>query len=178
MIEIKLTQGKVALIDDADWPLVCRFRWFADKGHSTFYAVTKVLREGGGMRNVSMHRMLLGLTDPRIHTDHRDGNGLNNTRSNLRTCTHAENRRNTGVNSNNKSGFKGVSWDKSSGKWRATIMANRKQKSLGCFTTPEAAYEAYCRAAVELHGAFANFGAHQAKNMDKPNDFSLCEARY
>lgn len=157
-MEVKLTQDKVALIDDADFELVSGHTWHTVKGHNTFYAKTNVKRADGSWTTILMHRLLLGLTDPKIHTDHIDGDGLNNQRANLRACTHAQNLRNTGAHTDNSSGFKGVYFHKQRGKWAAMIKVNRKGKHLGLFTTKEAAYAAYCAAAKELHGEFANFG--------------------
>lgn len=160
MIEINLTQGKVALIDDADWDLVSGFKWCAWKGprNNTWYAVTDGMRCDGSIGRIYMHRLILGLTDTKIQSDHRDGNGLNNRRENLRACSDGQNKRNRCVQANNTSGFKGVSWHKQREKWRAVIEINYKQKHLGLFTTPEAAHAAYCAAASELHGDFANYG--------------------
>jgi len=74
---------------------------------------------------------------------------------NLREATRQENSRNTGKYSNNKSGFKGVHLQKSSGKWQAKAQAeNGKQKHLGYFPTPEAASAAYNTFARNLHGEF------------------------
>lgn len=167
-IEIPLTRGKVAIIDEADWPLVSGHRWYANKDHNTFYAMAKVRREDGSRTAIKMHRLLLGLTDPAIKTDHRDKNGLNNTRENIRACSNAENMRNRGAPANNSSGFKGVSWHKQRGKWQAFIMIDGKQKSLGYHDTPEAAYAAYCAAAIQLHGEFHNLGTPPAKRWSKP----------
>lgn len=76
----------------------------------------------------------------------------------LRVCTHSENLRNTGRMKTNKSGFKGVCWHKHERKWVATIMLNKKGKTIGYFNTPEEAHAAYCEAAWELFGEFANVG--------------------
>lgn len=76
----------------------------------------------------------------------------------LRACTRSENLRNTGKPSSNTSGFKGVSWHKAEGKWTARIMIHKKGKTLGYFQTREEAFVAYCKAAKELHGEFANAG--------------------
>lgn len=74
---------------------------------------------------------------------------------NLREATRQENSRNTGKYSNNKSGFKGVHLQKSSGKWQAKAQAeNGKQKHLGYFPTPESASAAYNDFARKLHGDF------------------------
>jgi hypothetical protein len=81
----------------------------------------------------------------------RDDNRI----SNLRLATSAENARNTQIGMNNKSGYKGVSWSESKGKWRATITVDGRQKYLGNYDDPKEAYAAYCSAAPRLHGEFA-----------------------
>lgn len=157
-IEIPLSQGRISLIDEADWELVRGYRWYAVKDRNVWYAQANTSRKEGPRRTVRMHRLLLGLTDGKIKIDHRDGDGLNNQRANLRSCKHAQNLRNTGAHANNTSGFKGVSWDKQSGRWKAQIRGDLKKKHIGYFFTPEEAFAAYCSAAAELHGEFANVG--------------------
>lgn len=90
--------------------------------------------------------------------DHIDGNGLNNKWCNLREASRMENNRNYPKPKTNTSGYKGVSWAKHVNKWLAKICANNKQCHLGYFDDPVLAHEAYCKAADELHGAFANHG--------------------
>lgn len=170
MIEIPLTKGQVALIDDADFDLVSKHKWHAKTSRNTYYAQTSTRLPDGRKGKLKMHRLLLGLTDRSVHVDHIDGNGLNNQRSNLRTCTGSENMRNRGAASHNKSGFKGVTWHKKGGHWRATIRLNGKYTHLGYFDTPAEAHAAYCKAADELHGEFANYGSrNEAKRWSKPS---------
>jgi hypothetical protein len=76
----------------------------------------------------------------------------------LRLSTHAENQRNQNITKQNTSGFKGVSWHKSTNKWRSYIRINGKQIYLGLFLTKEEAYSRYCESAKQLHGRFANMG--------------------
>ena len=76
--------------------------------------------------------------------------------SHLRLATVTENGYNRGQNANNTSGFKGVSWDASRQKWRATIQAHGKSIIIGRFTTPELANQSYQNAAALMHGEFAN----------------------
>lgn len=102
---------------------------------------------------MTMHRWLLPEAAG-LEIDHIDGNGLNNTRANLRPCNRVENTANTTRRSTNKSGFKGVCSDRR-GRWRATITVNGKQRHLGSFTHPEQAARAYDTAAVSAWGAFA-----------------------
>ena len=84
-----------------------------------------------------MHRLILGLTDPAVHTDHINGDGLDNHRANLRVCSHAENMRNSRKRVNNKSGFKGVSWNKAKGKWKVpTSRRTERTTTWAASTTP------------------------------------------
>jgi len=87
--------------------------------------------------------------------DHINGDKMDNRKSNLRICTHADNIKNTKMKINNTSGYKGVYYYKNTNKWKAQIGINNKRIALGYFNTAEEAYAAYCKAAKELHGEFA-----------------------
>lgn len=118
MRTIELTQGKVAIVDDNDYALLSNHRWcFHGKG----YACSRIAD-----RLVLMHVFLLGKKKG-LEVDHINQNKLDNRRGNLRHVTRSVNMFNVGLRSTNKSGFKGVSWDKRRGKWRATIKLNYKQ---------------------------------------------------
>jgi hypothetical protein len=97
-----------------------------------------------------------------VQVDHINGNGLDNRKANLRLATVAENSQNARRRKDNASGFKGVYWDKYWKRWKAQIRYDGKCKRLGTFSTPEEAHEAYCRAAQDFHGQFANTGMHEA----------------
>ena len=106
-----------------------------------------------------MHRLIMGVADPHVEIDHIDGDGLNNSRTNLRLCSHMENTRNQGLSKRNTSGFKGVSWNSDCKKWAAHISTGSgRNEYLGLFSSAEAAHEAYCAAALKYHGKFANLG--------------------
>ena len=154
MICIPLTQGKHAIIDNDDWELVSKHKWFANKLGGKFYAATYNVRP----INLPMHRLILGLPDSSMWVDHIDGNTLNNTRANLRICTPQQNACNRRIRSDNTSKYKGVSYRKDSGLWRARIGVNGKVINIGHFQDPLDAYNAYCEAAKELHGVFHNLG--------------------
>jgi hypothetical protein len=94
---------------------------------------------------------------PANHIDHIDGNGLNNSLSNLRDVTLTENLRNSRLSSNNKSGFNGVHFDETAGKWRATIRVCSVIKYLGYFTDINDAIDARKSADIE-HGYHQNHG--------------------
>lgn len=142
-MEVVLSNGRgVALVDDADYDRVSRHRW---RRYGGDYAATDIDGEA-----VYMHHFILGDTS---EVDHRDGNGLNNQRENLRPATRTQNMQNrAGWGS---SGFKGVSWFAQRGKWRARIAADGREKTIGYFDTAEDAARAYDRKAVELFGEFA-----------------------
>jgi hypothetical protein len=92
---------------------------------------------------------------PSTLLDHIDGDKTNNRIANLRPCNTSQNKQNIGLNKNNSSGYKGVHFDNTHGKYKAqiqTLEGNRKH--LGLFSTPEEASEVYNRAAKELHGEF------------------------
>ena len=105
-----------------------------------------------GLNSKLLHRVIMGVEDRWSLVDHINGNPLDNRRENLRVCSQQENSCNRGKNSNNKSGYKGVSWNKQCEKWRAAING----KHIGIFDTPEEAHQAYCEAARELHNEFAH----------------------
>ena len=105
------------------------------------------------------HRVIWKLmtgVDPISKIDHRDTNKKNNAWKNLRQATQQQNGFNRGLSSTNKTGFKGVSWDKRDSKFYASIRAGGKSTSLGRFNTKEEAAEAYRSAALKAHGEFAN----------------------
>ncbi|HUX18998.1 MAG TPA: AP2 domain-containing protein [Acidithiobacillus sp.] len=156
MIEISLTQGQVALIDDEDFELVSKYTWYAHWNPKTksFYARTNTRKVDGKWPILQMHRLIMN-AQPGEEVDHIHHSTLDNRKSELRLCTGSQNQHNRGLQTNNTSGYKGLCWFKQRQKWQANIMLNGKKKHLGYFTTPELAHEAYCKAAHELHGSFA-----------------------
>ena len=157
--KVPLTQGKYAIIDLEDFDLVSKWNWYTSKSPNglSFYAIAKVIGSNGKRVATMLHRLLMNAGDDDI-IDHINGNPLDNRRCNLRFSTKAQNCRNAKVRVDNSSGYKGVCKHKSDGKWYAAISAGGVRTHLGSFPTPELAYEAYCKAALELHGEFANFG--------------------
>jgi hypothetical protein len=154
MIEIPLTQGQVALIDDEDAHLA-EFNWFAEKREKTYYASRNKPKKGKkNLGVIRMHQAILA-APAGFEADHINGNGLDNRRCNLRVVTKRQNQRNKSVARTSRSGYKGVSWHKRTGRWRADIKLESGQKWLGVYATPEEAARAYDRAARERFGEYA-----------------------
>jgi len=154
MKEIQLTQGKIALVDDADFEQVNRYKWYAKRSPKRVYVSRNLPLSGRKRTTQYLHQFLLNPPE-NSEIDHLDHDGLNNQRSNLRVCSTAENRRNVPVRINNKSGFKGIRWRKDLQLWHARICYNRKRIHLGYFPDPVSAAMAYNTAAKDLHGEFA-----------------------
>jgi hypothetical protein len=103
-----------------------------------------------------MHRFILGATDRKVKVDHKDRDGLNNQRYNLRPSTNGQNNMNSSKRSDgNSSKYKGVCWHKRYGKFQAGIKLNGRSKYLGMFTDELQAALAYDAAAREHFGEFA-----------------------
>lgn len=157
MKQIKLTQGKFALVDDEDFDFLNQWKWSVSKIGNNFYAMrSKKITKTRKSITIRMHRLILNVSKGE-YVDHIDMNGLNNQRSNIRVCTNAENSRNRTASKNTSSKFKGVSWHKRNKKWCANIKVDRKTYSIGSFTSEIEAAKAYDLKAKELHGEFANF---------------------
>lgn len=158
VVFIPLTRGKVAVIDLEDWEKVRPYKWHAAKMEQRWYAMHRFGKHGYCM---PMHRLILG-APPRTQVDHRDGNGLNNQRYNIRVCTRAQNqqayrRKPVGLTSR----FRGVHLMKRDKVWVAQLGkrdATGKQKNyyLGRFNAEESAARAYDAAAKIHFGEFAH----------------------
>lgn len=91
---------------------------------------------------------------PAMDIDHKNGDASDNRFSNLRLATVTQNNRNTGLQKNSGTGYKGVHFFKATGRYQAHITVNRKRKHLGYYETPEEAYAAYCKASADFHGEY------------------------
>ena len=138
MKTINTSNGYTFSVDEQDFENVSKWKWIVIKKHNVFYVVRNVYI-GGGRSNkkykrLYLHRFLFGNDCDGKIVDHLDGNGLNNSRSNLRIVSHQQNLRNReGCQSNSKSGYRGVYWHKQREKWAASIRHNGKNISLGLY---------------------------------------------
>lgn len=141
------------IVDDEDIPIVELHPWFPKTSFGRTYIFTRWCI-GGNTQRILLHRYLTSPGENYV-VDHVNGDSLNNSRSNLRICSRAENNRNRKLQSNNSSGFKGVYFDIHRNKWIAFIKVDGNKKFLGRFATPEAASQVYWEAAKHYYGQFA-----------------------
>lgn len=142
------------IVDDEDYDelMMHTINIYPDK--NTNYAIVHVYCEKYKYKDIRLHRYILGITDPDIEVDHRDHNGLNNQRENLRVATHQENQYNRNPNKISTSSYKGVGWNKQNKKWVARIRDDGKSKYLGSFDDEYEAYLVYESAAEKIQGEF------------------------
>ena len=116
---IPLTQGQFTIVDDEDYEYLNKWKWQAYKpanSYRNYYALRRH-RQNGIQQVIRMHNVLLPPTKGK-QVDHKDGNSLNNCKSNLRHCTFAQNQYNRHPNINSSSKYKGVAWNKAVEKWQ------------------------------------------------------------
>lgn len=141
-IKLKLQTGNYAVIDESDYELVSRYKWYEDHGYA---------RTSSNGKKIYMHRLVMG--SPSSQVDHINRDRLDNRKANLRVCSDLQNKWNLPKQKRNKSGYKGVT--RHSNLWRATIVVNGKQKSLGYHKEKLDAARAYDKAALEYFGEYA-----------------------
>lgn len=174
MKKIGLTQGKVAFVDDEDFKRLSAYKWCVRKqphktAPDTWYAVRSIYLAKGKYRTVHMHREILGITDPKVKVDHRDYDGLNNRKANLRAATNQQNL--AGRRHPTRSLPQGVTFIKPSAKgvhvkksaprkpYSASIRVNGQNIYLGVFATASEAGEAYKKKHAEVFGEFSPYAA-------------------
>lgn len=151
MANLLLSQGQVALVDDADFEYLNQWKWSCVKDGNTQYAIRHI-RKDGKRTTISMHRQLLK-TPKGYETDHINRNGLDNRRINLRLATTAQNQWNRRP-LKNRSGYEGVRWDR--GKWRIDMTVNNKPTYFGRFSNIKDAVLARKLIKQKYHGEFAD----------------------
>lgn len=155
MKEVKLTKEKIALVDDRDFERVNKYKWHACTSHGKWYAVRNPTSDNPFSL---MHRFILNLLPgDKQQADHISGNGLNNSRFNIRVCSHRENLLNAEKSRKGTSKYKGVSWSTKKRMWEAYICPNRSKQFLGYFSNERDAAKAYNTAAKKHYKEYARF---------------------
>jgi hypothetical protein len=141
---IRLHRKGRVIVDTDDYERACKIKW---RLHPDNYAFSRVRG-----RTVYLHRMI-NRTPEGMDTDHINGNGLDNRKRNLRSCTRAQNMWNAAVRKSSAT-LRGAHFYKRHQKWKSAIRVNYKQIHLGYFATAKEAHAAYVKAAKEHHGEF------------------------
>jgi hypothetical protein len=170
VIEIPLTRGYVAQIDDSDLELVGLHKWcamvkrFPDGKIRNIYAYRSI-RVSGKQTTQFLHRFLLPVGNG-LDVDHHDHNGLNCQRYNLRPATKSQNQANSRKSPGGTSEFKGVSWNAKRRRWIVQITLNGKTALIGQFHNENDAAFAYNSAAIKAFGNFAHLNAAAKEKLD------------
>jgi len=151
MKEIKLTQNKVAIVDDEFYDYLSQYKWSAFSHRNTFYATRRM-----GKTHQKMHREILGLSngDGKI-VDHINRNGLDNQICNLRIVDPSINSYNRRIQINNTSGYRGVYWNILLKKWTIYITIDKKLVYGGFYDNKVLAAKAYDKLALKVRGSDA-----------------------
>jgi hypothetical protein len=179
MQTIPLSQGKVAIVDDADYPLVSDFKWCfrADSDRSGGYALRHI-KINGKARKLYLHRQLMESQDGKevIFLNH---DKLDCRRANLKVVSHDEARQHHRVRRDSKSGIKGVKYNPGFDTWSAYTYRHNHCYHVGTYGTKEAAKAAYeaelKKENPDLHKAPQKVErANNPESVGKENTPSLC----
>ena len=149
-----------AKVDDGDYEFLNQWRWSVKiRGHSIYVHRTDI--SDGCRRHIYMHLLILS-APTEMDVDHKDGDGLNNQRSNIRLCTHTQNMGNRKRQKSATSKYKGLHLSKNKKKWIADIRVDGRTQHIGAFKTEENAAIAYNIYAEKYHGEFARYNTANA----------------
>lgn len=161
MIKIPITRNKFVIVDEIDSDL-SNFKWYARPSRGTFYAQRTCVRGTKFQKTKTevMHRVILSrmIGSDIIYpytVDHKNGDGLDNRRANLRLAAQKDQRGNQQKRPGKSSIYKGVCWDRTECAWVAYISRNGHSTTLGHFELEEDAARCYDCAAKEYFGEFA-----------------------
>jgi hypothetical protein len=149
-LTIPLNNDKLAIVDAEDHRWLSLFRWKAYSNGTCWYAKAYIPSR---VKEVPMHKVVMWASDDQL-LDHKNNNGLDNRKSNLRFCTASQNMMNR-PGHGKTSRYKGVSWDKVAQKWKANICREGRSVHIGHFEDEDEAALAYNAAAIGTHGEFA-----------------------
>jgi hypothetical protein len=150
MKEIVLGDGSAVIVDANHFEYLAQFKWSAQGNGYAF----RRINVDGKYQKIYLHRFIMKAVKGE-YVDHINGDKIDNRICNLRICTNAENSRNSKKKTGGSSKYKGVTFEKRTGRWVAQIMLNRKNIFLGSFKTEVEAAIQYNKGAIKYHGEFA-----------------------
>ncbi len=155
-ISTKTYPNTFTLVDDEDYDYLMQWKWYAlyNKKSNVFYACRNGRDIRGKQFAIRVHRFIISVTDTML-VDHRNHNGLDNRKNNLRVCTQSQNLRNSKIRQHTTSKYKGVSWHKRDKLWCAYIYIDNKLKHIGNFLNEKKAALAYNKAAKKYFKEYA-----------------------
>jgi hypothetical protein len=151
---IYLGEGEFTILDPRDYYRLSKFQWYIKGSFGKFYAARNYKYDSRQTKTVSMHREIMNAPKGLL-VDHRNRDGLDNRRANLRLATYSENNCNKAKRKNTSSRFVGVCFNKQLNRWGAYIKPQGKKIFLGYFDSETDAGKAYDEAAKKYHGEFA-----------------------
>ena len=170
MKEIKLNRGKIAQVDDEDYDYLNQWSWRLTRNNYGYLYADRIVMTKGVSKIEKMHRIIMKCTNPKIFIDHKDGNGLNNQKDNLRECTRSQ-------NAANKHRIKGISkylgvyrsLQNGICYWKAVCTKDRVVYQKYATLEGEAAI-LYNEMATMLHGEFANLNILTIQHLKEIED--------
>jgi len=158
---IPVGKNDLAIIDHDDYERISKYSWFAKRGRYTSYAGR---RDHRGGRIFFLHREVIKFNSSDPVIDHRNGNGLDNRKLNLRKAEDGINNFNSKIRCDNVSGYRGVSWKARVQKWCAQISINKRIIHCGYYSNIIDAAIAYDKAAIINRGEDARLNFPERKD--------------
>lgn len=150
---IYLTNGESVVVDKENYEYLNQFKWYPFKTQKWKYAI-RTARVDGKDTTVFMHREIMGVNDSKVYVDHKDHNGLNNTKKNLRISDNRKNQYNVGKKTNSKQKYKNIR-QLSKTRWQVRFRTPKGHRLELVVGNEKRAVELYNELALKYHGEYA-----------------------
>lgn len=150
---IRLFSGEYVRVDEEDYERLSQYSWCLFKSEKWQYAI-RTEYKNGTQKTIYMHREIMRVTDPKIYVDHRDHDGLNNLKSNLRVSDNRFNQYNVGKKSTSKQKYKNIR-QLDENRWQVRVRTPKGKRVERVVYSEEDAVKLYNELALKYHGEFA-----------------------